>query len=318
MKNPYLLTWPILLLLLLVSQVRYSALAQDSEAPKSNSATKLAAEDPVLQNAEALQFVQAARAKLFTHETVQAEFTQRVALGDYRFQSHGRYISGEGFRSRIEYQVQLGELEGLFLEVCDGQILHTRRQIQKQRKGPAETAAPQLELSRRDIQKILRETQQHLDKPEAVRAAEIGIGGLPAILASLERTMIFESLEQRENNGTPITIVQARWNAAEKGKLLTGMGGMASQMDQFFPDRVRLTFNSETLFPLEFQYLKKITGEVATYKPILTVAFQKVVLNQSVSPQQFSYIPPPGMEERDETAVYIQAIQQAAAEDGKG
>lgn len=314
MNNPYILT---LLVLAVLSLVRGDQRAWSQEPPAANSAPTGNPEDKPEKeltppDPAAIEVIKEARSRLFQYKSVQADITQQVSLGDFRFQASGKYLAGEEFRSRVEYSVKLGEMEGVFLEVCDGQILHTRRQISEKQTPGSKTTAPTIELTRRDINKILRETQLYLDQPEAVRAAEIGIGGLPAILASLERTMVFEALHEETEAGRPVLIVQGRWNPTERDRLLVGLGGLASQIEQFLPDRVRITFEKETLFPTRFQYLKQISEEKMVYRPLLTVSFSNAIMNQPIPQQRFNYIPPPGMEERDETALFIEAIQMSA------
>lgn len=314
MKNPYILTALFALVAALTSPLT-PVWSQEDSTPateaKENTET-LSGKEVATHNEEALNVVREARSRLFQHKSVQADITQLVSMGDYRFRSSGKYLAGEDFKTRIEYAVKLGNLEGTFLEVCDGQILHSRRQITEVGNKPAGGQPPKIELARRDINKILRETQLFLDQPAAVRAAEIGIGGLPAILASLERTMIFESLKEDVDGESPVLIVQGKWNSAEFQKLASGMQGLSAQILQFMPDKVRITFNKETLFPQKFQYLKELPQSPGVYEPLLTVSFENAAINQPIPVNRFSYIPPPGMEERDETAMFIQAIKESA------
>lgn len=314
MKNPYILTFTLLFTFTCSLRV-VLAWPQAKDAPENpveNSTEVSEVKDVPVQNEKALQAVKDSRTRLFDFQSVQADMTQRIALGDFHFQASGKYFAAKDFKTRIEYSVKLGEMEGDFLEVCDGQILHTRRQIRTNPSTVKASTPPQIELTRRDIRKIIQEVQLDLDKPEIVRAAEIGIGGIPAILASLERTMIFDGIREEEDGGEPVVIVQAVWNPAEQNRILTGLGGLSEQIQDFLPDRVRITFSKSTLFPKKFQYLKKITQEESSYRPILTVTFTNVILNEPVSVQRFSYVPPPGIEERDETAVFIEAIQKSA------
>ncbi len=315
MKNPYILTF-VILICLGGSFRALTAWSQDANTPPSEVKKKTeSTEEKELAppSEEAINVLQEARSRLFRHDFVQADLAQRISLGDFRFEATGKYYASNPFKTRLEYSVKLGEMEGVFLEVCDGQVLHTSRQILSSSVGAKEDAAPQIELTRRDIQKIINATNLHIDQPDAVRAAEIGIGGVPAILASLERAMIFDSLLEEDEDGKPVVILQGRWNQEEKGRLLTGLGGISSQIQPFLPDRVRVTFDKETLFPQKFQYLKKISEERSTYSPLLTVEFSNVIINEPIPVQRFTYIPPPGMEERDETEVFIKGIQDAAA-----
>jgi len=314
MKNPYILTCTVLTLSVLLYRP-ITVWSQDSSPAEKKTEDKsevTETKEVATQDEDALRVVKEARSRLFQHKSVQADITQLVSLGDYRFRSSGKYLAGEEFKSRIEYAVKLGNLEGTFLEVCDGQILHSRRQISEVNNKSAGGKPPKIELARRDINKILRETQLYLDQPAAVRAAEIGIGGLPAILASLERTMIFESVKEEIEDEIPVLIVQGSWNKEESEKLAAGMQGLSTQIMQFMPDKVRITFNKETLFPQKFQYLKEIPQSPGVFQPLLTVAFENAAINQPIPANRFNYIPPPGTEERDETAMFIEAIKASA------
>ncbi len=314
MKNPYILTFALLFTLTCSLRVVF-AWPQAKEAPEKSvveSTETSEIKDVPVQDEKALQVVKDSRTRLFDFQSVQADMTQSIALGDFHFLASGKYSAVNGFKTRIEYSVKLGEMEGDFLEVCDGQILHTRRQIRTKPSASKTAAPPQIELTRRDIRKIIQAVELDLDKPEVFRAAEIGIGGLPAILASLERTMIFDGIREGVVDGEPVVIVQCVWNPGEQDRILVGLGGLSGQIQEFLPDRVRITFSKATLFPKKFQYLKKITEEESSYRPILTVSLANVILNEPVPAQRFSYTPPPGMEERDETAMFIEAIQKSA------
>ncbi|MCA8996551.1 MAG: hypothetical protein KDA80_06195 [Planctomycetaceae bacterium] len=288
-----------------------------TQAPQEGSPTPDQSAQPLAskENDEAIEILRSAQDRLFQRESVRATISQRVSLGDYKFASTGRYVSGAGFRSRLEYRVELGDLQGTFLEVCDGQILHTRRVVEQIGAGSlAATSVLETQLSRRDIEKILREARNHLDVPKAVQAAEIGIGGLPAVLASIERSMILDAVREETVDGASYDVVQGRWDPARQESLLGGLGAFAGQIGQFLPDLVRVYFNRETQFPERFIYLKLASEERQTYRPILKVEFTDIQLDQPIGVGEFSYIAPPGAEEVDETMSFIQMIQQFADE----
>ena len=318
MQNRFTLT--LLVLVALTGPISIAVAWPQAETPPAEESQETA--QPVEQetvtahNEEALGLLRQARSELFKRESIQADMSQRATLGNYRFVSSGKYLAGTGFRTRVEYFVELGDMQGQFLEVCDGQILHTRREISK--KQPAAAGeTPQIELSRRDIQKILKETQQYLDLSEpkataAMRAAEIGIGGLPAMLASLERTFLFDEIRYEEENGMPVAIIQGHWNTLEQETLQANLGTMMTQVVQFLPDRVLVTFRTEDSFPVRIQYLKQLAQDRKAFRPILTLDFSNIQLDKPIPTRAFSYLAPPGMEERDETAVFIETIKLAA------
>lgn len=319
MKNLPTLTLAVLLLTGGGFQV-VSALQADAPKQGAGDSQHIAAETVKENDPEAVELIQQARNRLFERESVQAEMTEVVTLGNYSFRSTGTYAAASGFRYRLEYQVELGELVGKFLEVCDGQLLHTRREISEARPALTSTAAPQVELTRRDIQKIrreamgIKETVQGTELADALRAAEIGIGGLPAVLASLERSMIFSGVHAETIDGREYLVVQGHWKKDRKDQLLTGLGPAGNQVAGFMPDLVRVYLAKETLFPEKFLYLKESGKDQKTYRPLVAVEYRKVVLNQPVPERLFVYVAPPQEEERDETAAFLEAMKQTASQ----
>jgi len=320
MKNLPTLTLVVLLLAGGGFQIASALLA---DAPKTDTDTAQRSQqsnpETVMEdNPEAVGLIQQARNRLFERQFIQAEMSEVVTLGNYSFRSSGTYSAASGFRYRLEYQVELGDLVGRFLEVCDGQVLHTRREISEAHPALTSTLKPDVELSRRDIQRIrreamrIKETTQGAELAEALRAAEIGIGGLPAVLASLERSMIFSDVRSEAIDGTEYLVVQGHWRKDRRKNLLTGLGAAGNQVAGFMPDLVRVYLAKETLFPEKFLYLKESGKEQKTYRPMVAIEYRKVILDQPVPERMFVYVAPPGEEERDETAAYLEAMRQTA------
>jgi len=290
----------------------------ETAAPVENSAQPATEKEVKESNSEAVELLRQARNRLFERQSVQARLSQTVNLGAYRFQSQGNYSAAAGFRYRLEYQVALGDLRGEFLEVCDGQVLHTRRQIAEAQPGLISMKTPEIELTRRDIQKIrrevlgLRDSQPETNLEDAIRAAEIGVGGIPAMLAMLEKSLILDPLRPQTIEGRAYFIVQGEMRPDQKGTLLAGLGGAAGQVAGFLPDLVRLYIAQDTLFPERFLYLKSTPDDPEKLRPLMTVEFSDIVLDQPLAESLFIYMAPPGLEERDETAQFLDAMRQAA------
>ena len=306
-------TLTFLIVASLTGGLRIAQAWQSAEEASGDTAQPAVIKPVVTPNPRAEEVVRQAREGLLARESVQADLSQQVSLNGFRFQSSGKLFAGPEFRFRLEYEVQLADLQGSFLEICDGQVLHTRRQIAKKSTGLVSTEVPDVEFTRRDIQKILRETGKNLDKSEVLHAAEIGIGGLPAVLASLERSMVFDAIREVTEDGKTYQVVQGRWNESRREELLTRIGGLAGQVAGFMPDMVRVYFEQESLFPERFQYLKQVSPERETYRPILTVQFDNIRFNEPIPPQAFIYVTPQGVEERDETTLFLNMIKEAAA-----
>ncbi len=297
-----------------VFALQQSDTAATGDKVPAESAAAVTESDP-----QATEILRQSRNRLFERQSVQAEITQLISLGEYRLQSRGTYASGTGFRYRLQYQLQLGDLQGEFLEVCDGQILHTRRQITPISPKHQDVAAPEMELTRRDIQRIRREALGIKDAnptsnlSDALRSAEIGLGGIPAILAMLERTLLLEPARVQNLDGRNFLVLQGRMRPDRQAELLAGLGPASGQIAGFLPDVVRLYLDQETLFPEKFLYLKLTEPNGKTLAPLITVEFTNVQLDQPIQEKQFVYMAPPGLEEKDETLVYLEMMRQAAA-----
>jgi hypothetical protein len=156
---------------------------------KGPSAADTAAINPE-PDAEATALVRAAREQLSKWQSIQANVVQRVDVGDRKFTASGRFLAGEFPRTRLEYEVTIGNTVGTLLEVCDGQVLHIERRIADADQTPSKTVAPvadpltetkdeskpTIEAVRRDVQRILRATTSTEGAAMSLHAADIGLG----------------------------------------------------------------------------------------------------------------------------------------------
>ncbi|WP_437187220.1 hypothetical protein SH668x_000609 [Planctomicrobium sp. SH668] len=320
MKNPFTLI--AILLLLVLGGLQLTALWQQDTSAADEKGEKASQGDSDKQIApssrDAEQVIQQARNRLYERQSVQAEMTEVATMGEYVFRSTGTYASASGFRYRLEHTVELGGLRGVFLEVCDGQVLHTRRQISDAKSNIASTEIPQIELTRRDIQKIrreaigLKESLQGAALNDALQAAEVGIGGLPSVLASLERNLTFDAVKSETIEGREYLVVQGRWKKDRHDQLFSGMGSARSQVAGFLPDLVRIYVARETMFPEKFLYLKQVPKDKSAFRPMLAIEFKNVELDQPIAENLFVYVAPPGMEEKDDTAAFLEGMRQTA------
>ncbi|MCA9046060.1 MAG: hypothetical protein KDA69_17155 [Planctomycetaceae bacterium] len=328
MKNlPILTAWSCVLLLggLSAAFAWQDAADQPTKTPES-AATNDAenTSDPAAKNDDknaltgkeaaerAQQVLNEARELLFTSPAIRAKVTQTAQFGEFRVRSEGNYRCKPGFRYRLQYTVQLDELEGQFLEISDGNVLHTVRTLVPRNAG-LEEAQDDVEVTRRDIQRIKREISKHLGNQEAEKAAEVGLGGLPSILASLDRTMGFDQVVEGKIGDRPVTTIQGAWRADRRNEILSQLGPIGNQLDPLIPDLVRVAIDMETKFPVRIQYLKKTEAESATYTPMLTLAFSDVRFGAAaeVDDFDFSYIHPPNLQVIDRTPEYIELIKQS-------
>ncbi|WP_145034314.1 hypothetical protein [Caulifigura coniformis] len=274
-------------------------------------------------NPEATALIKAARERLSKWQSIQANVVQRVDIGDRRFQATGRFVAGEFPRLRLDYEVTVGNTVGRLLEVCDGQVLHVERRIEDiaPSESPAtgaegeptarDTAKPVIEATRRDVHRILRATSGADGAAVSMLAADIGLGGLSALLASLDRTMIFDSIREEEHEGQTFRVVQGLWKPEYLADLQSKLGGLSSQLSMFLPERVRIYFEAESLFPVRILYLKLASAERRTYRAMLSLEFHDVEFDAALPPETFSYRPATGVQQKDDTDDYVQLLKAA-------
>lgn len=237
--------------------------------------------------------LQPIRARLQEHRTVQAELKQQVSIGTRQFQASGTYLQASNLRVRIELEYEFRTYPAHLLEVCDGQVLWSRKTVGKEES-----------FTRRDVQEILNAPPRPGENTE-VRAllAELGMGGLPALLAGLERNMNFTPPEEKQINGHPFLILTGSWKPAWL-KQFRGKSRRDVEVPDYLPDQVRLYLDKGTLFPRRIQYLK-FNPDSGNREPMLTLSFLNVVLNGGIEPGEFEFVPPDGVIPTDTTQKYI-------------
>lgn len=289
--------------------------ADDSPAPAEAAAGAApAAESDAAQ--QAAELLQDARRQLFSYSSVRANLREFVALGDRRFTAEGTYVAGgfnPGPQLRLEYQVRVGDTVGTLLEVCDGQVLHTQRSFQRLADAAdAEPQKPEITVTRRDVRAIVEAMSKHGDTPETLLQAQLGLGGLPALLTSIERTLQFERIEKEQFGGRPCYRLQGKWKPAFLAQLEAQLGIGGRNVPSFIPDSVRIHFDEETLFPVRITYWPAPAAEGPALPPLLTLEFTDIRLNEAVNPMLFEYVST-GADETDVTKEFVEAIEAAAS-----
>jgi hypothetical protein len=262
---------------------------------------------PQPSSPEAIALVERARDRLFQRSSVQARLVETVSIGDRKFRASGSYTAGRFPKLRLEFDLAVGETTGTLREICDGQMLWTIQQITGAAGAPDE---PQ--VSRTVIREVLEAADQSPQAPEAVLIASLGVGGLPALLASLQRAMDFVPPRRGEADGRAYSVVQGAWNQEYRARW-----GSDVELPPYVPDAVRIYFDDETLFPSRVLYLKRTAPEASTYRPLLSLEFSDVVLDGPVDENRFQFRPSDPTKVYNRTKDYLRLIEavneQAAA-----
>lgn len=245
-----------------------------------------------------LAYLRKAHEALVQHTSIQANLVEQVAIGNRRFQIEGSYV-GAGLKLRLEFKVQIaGGASGALLEVCDGDVLWSRMDLPDSRR-----------VTRRDVRQILKAVTTSKSVPDGVLLAELGLGGLPALLSSLERTMTFTRLQEETIADRPLVVLHGAWKPEFAGRWPRDAAG---QLPSYIPDEVRVFFDRETLFPARLLYLKR-EADGKGLDPLVSLEFRDVVLGGAVQEQLFLFVPPDDVAPQDITRQYLDQIQQANA-----
>jgi hypothetical protein len=231
-------------------------------------------------------------------QSIRARIVERVAISGRKFRLEGTYLQGTDLRLRLELKVipesTQSRADGSLLEVCNGTILWANYQVGKETR-----------ITRRDVSQILNATKTNGQINFAT--VELGLGGLPALLASLDRWMKFDLVTQQEINGKKFTVLAGAWKDACLKDLLAKMS--KQHLPEHVPDSVRIYLESESLFPRRIAFLKHRGKQVES---LVELDLLNIVLNDPIDEHQFEYAPPDGARPVDVTTEYVQQLQKEA------
>jgi hypothetical protein len=84
-------------------------------------------------------------------------------------------------------------------------------------------------------------------------------------------------------------------------------GAASSLLPAFVPDAVRIYIDRETSFPHRILYVKKIPGR-EVFRPMLTLDFLDVALNEPINNSEFDYEPPKGAQIEEQTKAFVDRL----------
>ena len=290
----------VLLLAGLIGFVARSAIGQGDEKPATGKTGRAeAGASPSAGQAAATAFVAKVHAELQKHSAVKANVEHTVSIGTQQFRATGRYLSS-GSKLRLEYTVKPDQgANGSLVEVCDGKVLWSLMTL----------GGTKPRVTHRDVQQIKAAIASVKNVPDAELTAELGLGGLSGLLASLERTMTFAAMKQEEVEGRSRTVVQGQWKSAVASRWRRKAD---DPLPVYIPDAVRLVVDSATLFPERIVYLKKQTEQDKKgYRALVSFQFQNVELDATIDEQEFTFEPPQDVVPEDVTRLFLDRITKS-------
>lgn len=255
--------------------------------------------DPAVIKA-ATEFMKKVHESLYSRKSIQADIEQAVSIGAQQFEVTGHYASS-GNKLRLEYNVKPDQgISGSLLEICDGKELWSLTKV-----------ADTQRVTHRDVEQIKAAVTSTKSVPEAVLTAELGLGGLTALLASLERTMIFDAMKEVSNDDGTRMVIEGRWKPEIAVRWQRTKDDL---LPAFVPDTVRLWIDPQTQFPTRIVYIKRvIEKDKKINRPMVSLKFRNVQFDEPIDDQAFIFVPPPDIEPEDITGVFLERIKREEA-----
>lgn len=265
-------------------------------APKSAAETSTERPPVVRRNqksgASGQVTLESARDRLISYRSVQAQMIESVDLGPRRFRMEGSYLQGTDLKLRLEYDLQVGNTAAHLLEVCDGQILWTHQKIGEEER-----------VTRRNVRQILSAASSAGKTPQNLLTAELGLGGLPGLLAGIQKSVQLEKQWEQDVNDQAFVVIEGVWKKSFRAKFLGPDADQKTPLPAFVPDQVRIYFEQDSLFPRRILYLK--LEESGTRRPMVTLDFVDVKWDVQLADDAFNYTPPEKVARQDVTQAYI-------------
>ena len=249
-----------------------------------------------------------ARASIAGYRTLKAVMAETIDFGPARrFKADGTYLQGTGNKVRVDLDVEVGKNKGHLLQVSDGDVLYTIYETGSEPK-----------VTRRDVKLILGAAKEA--EAKATWQAELGLGGLPSLLAAVEGSIDFKPTMTTTIEGRKFFVLEGGWKPALRQQFEAQLQQSPSppngpkQLPGHVPELVRVYLDAETLFPYRVRYLKESSAPGAEPRPLLTLDFRDIVVNASIDPEVFRYTAPEGAQVADITKAHLDQLQGRGAQ----
>ncbi len=270
------------------------------KAEKKKPEEKVKEKPDLSQVAEAAKILSNSKNMLLELRSLKAKIKETIVIGKRRFRSEGEYLQGAERKLRLTLKVKVGDsndpLKGELLQVCDGQILWARYKI-----------GEQIRLTRRDVGQILKAVEESDSIPENILIAELGLGGIPTLLTSIEQNVAFFKSNLQIIESREYQVIEGEWTEEFRKKFSTD-GKPAKKLPAHVPDKIRIYFDKKTNFPRRILYLKK-NYKKEIYLPMVMLDFIEVVLNSPVDDSKFNFIPADNESPLDITSNYLKQLK---------
>jgi hypothetical protein len=283
-------------------------------AEQASAAVRPTAGPPGLPNRASIA-LRSAIAELERHDSISARVRFRIDVLGERLLGTGNYLQGPWqYRLlRLEANLQAGDQLCGLQQVCDGQRLWTRRQIFDK---------PQLTVV--DVAPVLAALAKEPARGAGTAITDLGLGGLPRLLRSLDRSFDFSRAEEGTRGTLPMLVLHGQWKPEMLARMLpdqakairAGEAADLTLLPAQVPDQVTLYLGRDDMFPYCVEYLRTgravPTGREAQFvgaaRPLMVLELFEVRLNPSLDALQFVFNPG-DLKAADVTDDYLKSLK---------
>lgn len=258
------------------------------------------------QKPSALPFIQALRKRLMNPTSpYSVKMLQFARVNDRREVIRSQYSQSGMLKSRLSVEMSFLGIHARLLQVSDGERLWTERQmVPRKQENPTETPVsvkPWLEVRRRQLsslKRIVEENQLSLESPEV---CQMICGGVPAMMASMERMFQWTQSGNTSINQRPATVFEGTWEASSLLSLEPKSPHQLMMFEHFRPDVVELSVDHQTGLPVRIVYYERNKEQKPARSPVFAIEFQEWQFGQLEESETFQYRIPNGVVPVDET-----------------
>jgi len=205
-----------------------------------------------------------AAARLARHHSVSAKLRQQVNLFGHQVIGSGTYLQqgrGDTMRLRMELKLHVGGQLTSLQQVSDGTSFWVREDIE------GTPTVKRIDLAR------VRTALARREPIDSAGHTSLAVGGLPRLLESLNRAFRFGAVSKGRLDQLDVWTVEGDWERSflavlapdQAERLKTGAPPDYGRLPEHLPNRVRVTFARDDLFPYRIEYRKvRHDGQVAT------------------------------------------------------
>lgn len=245
-----------------------------------------------------------AQTKMTETSALSAELRQLFVQQKQKFFLSGRYQQADSLRFRIQTRGEIGNTSTDLLQVSDGQILWTQKEVDSPNEA-TEAEQPNITVTRRNLEQILSVAVEAEPGAMSTDQLQLALGGLPTLLKSLSYSYSFSLLDETEQiYGVPCDVLQGRLKPVGDGETPPAAGA---------PIEVRLSLDQQQHFPLRIVYRldgRQFGGEKGDAAYLVT-EFTNIRFGAEIEPDLFTYTPPSGVVVRDVTRDVIAGLENA-------